>query len=78
MKVKLYTTTTCPWCEQTKEFLKKYKIEYEEVDVSTDSKAREQLVQDTGQMGVPVTVIDDELALAGFNEKELKKALKIK
>ena len=74
MKVKIYTTPTCSWCARTKEFFKEHNVEYEEVDVSTDQKAAEHMVEKSGQMGVPVTEIDGQIVV-GFDEPKLKKLL---
>ncbi len=75
-QIKIYTTPTCPWCKKTKEFLKQNKIKYSEIDVSSDQKAAQEIVRKSGQMGVPVIEIGDRI-IVGFDEQELKKALKI-
>lgn len=77
MKVKIFTTQTCPWCQKTKEFFKKNKVKYEEVDVANNLKARQEMIQKSGQMGVPVILVDKQVVI-GYNEPSLKKALKIK
>lgn len=77
MTVKIYTTPTCMFCKKTKEFFKKNKVKYKEIDVSTNQKAQKEMIEISGQMGVPVTIIG-ETVIVGFDEKELKKALKIK
>ena len=76
MKVKIYTTPTCPWCKKTKEFFKQHKVQYEEVDVAADQKAAEKMVEKSGQMGVPVIEIGDQI-LVGFDIPVLRKALKL-
>ncbi|MBN2454563.1 glutathione S-transferase N-terminal domain-containing protein [Candidatus Woesearchaeota archaeon] len=76
MKVKVYSTPTCPWCTRVKDFLKENKVEFEDVNVATDHKAAQEMVQRSGQMGVPVTDVDGEL-IVGFDEESLKKALKL-
>jgi glutaredoxin 3 len=55
-------------------FLDEHKIAYQDVDVATDSAAREEMVKKTGQMGVPVIEIDGEFTI-GFNEALLKEKL---
>ena len=75
--VKVYTTSTCPWCVKVKDFLKEHKIKYKEINVAEDYEAGMQMVEKTGQQGVPVTEIDDQFVI-GFNVPELKKLLKIK
>jgi glutaredoxin 3 len=73
-KVKVYTTPTCPWCKKTKEFLKEKKIPYTEYDVSSDEKARNQMIELSGQMGVPVVEIGDSV-IVGFNPDEILKSV---
>ena len=60
-----------------KEFLKENKIEYKEIDVSKDSKAAEEMIEKSGQMGVPVVDIDGQIII-GFDRDAIKKALNIK
>lgn len=76
-KVKIYSTKTCPYCDMEKDFLKEHNIEFEEVDVSADQDAANEMVKKTGQMGVPVTEVDNKLVI-GFDKEKLKKLLGIK
>lgn len=57
MNVKIYTTTTCPYCKAEKEYLDSKGVKYENVFVDQDPKAGEEMVKVSGQMGVPFTVI---------------------
>ena len=75
MSVIVYSTPTCPWCKRVKEFLKKEKVSFKEVDVSEDEKAVDEMVKKSGQKGVPVTDINGKI-IVGYQEEELKKALK--
>ena len=77
MKVKIYSTTQCPYCNMTKEFFKKNNIKYEEINVETDQKAAEEMIEKSGQMGVPVIEVNDEI-IVGFNRPALERALKLK
>jgi len=77
MKVKVYSTQTCPFCDDAKAFLKKHKIKFEDVDVNKDRKAAAEMIKKSGQTGVPVIEIDGEI-VRGFDEANLKKLLKIK
>lgn len=72
--VKIYSTPTCPWCIRTKEFLKDNNITFEDVDVSSDQQAAEEMVQKSGQMGVPVLDIEGEIII-GFDKERIKTAL---
>ena len=75
-KVKIYSTPTCPFCIMTKKFLKDNNIEFEDIDVSRDKKAAEEIVMKTGQMGVPVVEIDGEIVI-GFDRDKIKKLLNL-
>ena len=75
-KVKIYSTPTCPFCKRAKAFFKENNIEYEDVNVAENEKARDEMVKKSGQMGVPVIEIGDKI-IVGFDEQELKKALKV-
>ena len=75
-KVKIYTTSTCPWCMKTKEFLKAHNIKYSEVNVGEDEKARNEMFEKSGQFGVPVTDANGTI-IVGFDKEALKKALKV-
>lgn len=73
-KIIVYTTPTCAFCPAVKNFIKEKGADYEEVDVTENEKAMEEMVKKTGQMGVPVTLIGDE-AVVGFDKKKLEKLL---
>ena len=75
-KVKVYSTQMCPWCVKAKEFFRERGIEFEDIDVSTDHEAAREMVEKSGQMGVPVVEIDDKIII-GFNVDAIKKALGI-
>ena len=77
MEVKVYSTQICPWCIKAKEFLKEHKIKFEEFDVAEDENARAEMIDISGQMGVPVIDVDGEIVI-GFDKEKLKKLLKIK
>lgn len=75
-KVKIYSTPTCPYCAQAKQFFKQNSIEYSDVDVSKDEKAAKEMIDKSGQMGVPVIDIDGKI-IVGFDREKIKKALGI-
>ena len=75
-KVKVYTTSTCPWCVKTKEFLKTSKVKYQEVNVGEDEKARNEMFEKSGQFGVPVVDVNGTI-IVGYDKEALKKALSI-
>lgn len=76
-KILLYRTENCPWCHKTADFLDKRKIKYTSIDVGEHPEAGEEMVEKSGQRGVPVIDIDGEIII-GYDEPALKKALKIK
>ena len=76
-KIIVYSAPWCPWCKKTKQFLDEHKVKYEERDVDSNPKFHEELFKKSGQMGIPVTDIDGQIII-GFDEKELRRVLKIK
>jgi len=76
MTIKIYTTPLCPWCKKTKEFLNEHNIEYEEINVAGNHEAAHEMIEKSGQMGVPVLAIDGEI-IVGYDIKKIKKALKL-
>ena len=73
-KVKVYSTKTCPWCIKVKEFLKEKNVKFENIDVGDDKKASEEMVEKSGQMGVPVIVIDGKLVV-GFDRDKIEEMI---
>jgi len=81
-KVAIYTTPTCTYCRQTKAFFQENKVDYEEHDVAADAAKRQEMVEKTGQMGVPVITISDqdggnEEVIVGFDKPKLSSLLGI-
>ena len=76
-EVKVYSTPTCPWCVKAKNFFKEHNVAFKDFDVSSDEKARNEMVQKSGQMGVPVLDINGEIVI-GFDAERIKSLLKIK
>ncbi len=72
--IKIYSTPTCVYCKMAKEFFKKNNLAYDEVNVAEDQAAREEMVNKSHQLGVPVIDANGKI-LVGFNEAELRKAL---
>lgn len=77
MKVKVFSTVSCPYCVTLKEFLKEHNIEFEDIDVSQDKVALDEMVQKSGQMGVPVVDIDGKIII-GFDKGKISQLLNIK
>jgi glutaredoxin-like YruB-family protein len=74
--MKIYSTPTCPYCITLKKFLKEKGIEFNDIDVSADGKAAEEMIAKSGQMGVPVSDIDGQIVI-GFDKEKICKLLKI-
>ena len=75
LRIVVYTSPACPYCQQIKDWLAKHKLEYIEKDVSKNPKYSEELVKKSNQMGIPVTDINGQI-IVGFNEEKFKEALK--
>ncbi|MDO8556295.1 MAG: glutaredoxin domain-containing protein [Nanoarchaeota archaeon] len=73
-KVKVFSTTVCPWCHKVKDWLTAHKIKFTDINVGMDQKAAAEMVEKSGQRGVPVIEVDNKIII-GFNEPALKKAL---
>lgn len=72
--VKIYSTPTYPWCIRTKQFLKDNNIVFEDIDVSVNQTAAEEIVRKSGQMGVPVLDIEGEI-IVGFDKERIQQTL---
>ena len=73
-KIKVYSTPTCPWCVKLKEFLDEKKVKYEDVDVSVDHDAAKEMIEKSGQMGVPQIEINGKI-IVGFDKEALEAEL---
>ena len=73
-KVVIYSTPTCPYCKRAKEYLSRKGISYTDIDVAQDKEKAKEMTQKSGQMSVPVIIIDDEIVV-GFNQALLDKLL---
>ena len=73
-KVIVYSTSTCPYCKRAKEYLSRKGISYTDIDVVQDREKAKEMTQKSGQMSVPVIIIDDEIVV-GFNQALLDKLL---
>lgn len=69
--VKIFTTPTCTYCKAAKAFFNENGVEYKELDVAVDMDARKEMIDKSGQMGVPVIMVGDEV-IVGFDEEKLK------
>ena len=77
VKITIYTTPTCGFCKLIKAYFKENSIKYEEKDVTADQTAQKQMIDKSGQMGVPVIDIDGAIVI-GFDREKLKALLGLK
>jgi glutaredoxin 3 len=75
MSIKVYSTPTCPWCTVAKKYLASKNVQFEDLDVSRDREAAMEMVQKSGQRGVPVIEINGNV-IVGFDQVTIDKLLK--
>ena len=76
-KISIYSTPTCVYCNAAKTFFKAQGLAYEEYNVASDLAKRKDMIDKTGQMGVPVIEIGSEV-IVGFDEERIKEVLAAK
>jgi glutaredoxin 3 len=74
--VTIYSTPTCHFCHMAKEFFTENQVKFTDYNVATDLPKRQEMIQKSGQMGVPVIYVDNNL-IVGFDEEKLRGLLKI-
>ncbi len=72
--IKIYTTPTCAFCKQAKEYFKSKNLEYTEYDVSKDTDKQKEMIDKTGQFSVPVIDIDGKIVI-GFDKSKVESYL---
>lgn len=72
--VTIYSTPTCVYCNAAKKFFAQNNVEYTEHNVAADLEKRKEMIEKSGQMGVPVIAIDNDLVV-GFNQPKIKQLL---
>ncbi len=75
-QVTIYSTPSCHFCHAAKEFFDANNVKYEDVDVAADLERRKEMIDMTGQMGVPVIRVGDDVVV-GFDETKLRELLSI-
>ncbi len=75
MGITIYTTSVCPYCDMAKKYFKENNVKFKEINVSLNPKAAQEMVEKSGQMGVPVIDIDGQI-IVGFNKPALERILK--
>lgn len=76
-QVTIYSTPTCHFCHAAKDYFTDHGIKYTDYNVATDLEKRKEMIQKSGQMGVPVIYVGDELVV-GFDQRRLADLLSIK
>lgn len=76
-QVEIYSTDSCHFCHMAKEFFKANNVPFTDYNVGKDTARRSEMVEITGQMGVPVIVIDNKDVVIGFDENKIKQLLAI-
>lgn len=74
-QVKIYSTATCPYCIMAKKYFKEKNIEFDNFDVGENQNKAKEMIEKSGQMGVPVIEINGKIII-GFNQEEIEEALK--
>ncbi len=75
--VTIYSTPTCHFCQLAKEYMKTHDIAYTEHDVASDLEKRKEMIDKSGQMGVPVIDVEGKI-IVGFDENEFAEAVGVK
>ena len=73
-KIVIYSTPTCPYCKAAKEFFKSKSLEFTDYNVADDRAKAQEMIDKSGQMGVPVIFIDDKM-IVGFDQAAIDKEL---
>lgn len=73
--VKIYSTPTCHFCNMAKEYFKENNVAFENINVAENIEARKQMVEITGQLGVPVIIIGDQDVVVGFDKPKVAELL---
>jgi len=72
--VTVYSTPTCPYCHQVKDYLKSKEVAFADLNVASDLDARNAMVAKSGQLGVPVIEVEGQIVI-GFNRTKLDELL---
>lgn len=68
MSLTVYSTPTCPYCKMAKEYFKEQSIAFEDIDVAADQDQAKTMIEKSGQMGVPVIVVPQDMSSSGAEE----------
>ena len=76
-KVIVFSTNTCPYCHMVKDYLKENNIEFEDINLSENPERANEMIEKSGQQGVPVILVDEDVVV-GFDREKLKELLDLK
>jgi glutaredoxin 3 len=76
-KVEIFSTASCHFCHMAKEFFTEHNVPFTDYNVGVDTVKRTEMLEKSGQMGVPVIIIDDRDVVIGFDKKALSRLLEI-
>jgi glutaredoxin 3 len=74
--VTIYSTPTCHFCHMAKEYFKENNVAYTEYNVASDLEKRKEMMEKSGQLGVPVIIVGEELTI-GFDRPKIAKLLEL-
>lgn len=74
--VTIYSTPTCHFCHLAKDFFTENNVPFTDHNVATDLERRREMVEKTGQLGVPVIMIGDK-TIVGFDEGMIRELLSL-
>ncbi len=77
-KVTIYSTPSCHFCHMAKDFFKEKGVEFEDFNVAENLEKRKEMLDRSGQMGVPVIIINNKDLIVGFNKPKIMESLGIK
>jgi glutaredoxin 3 len=76
-KIEIYSTQSCHFCHMAKEFFEAHDVPFTDYNVGTDTEKRAEMVEKSGQLGVPVIVVDGNEVVIGFDRERLVSLLGI-
>ena len=76
-KILIFTTPTCGWCKRAMSYFRQHSIKFKEIDVTRDPAAARDMQRMSGQMGVPVIRIGNEV-IVGFDRPRIEKILELR
>lgn len=75
--VRIFSTPTCPYCQRAKEYFAEHDIPFIDINVAEDEEAQKEMLDLSGQMGVPVIEANGQIII-GFDQKRLGEVLGVK